>query len=1080
MTDKQSINAKFISEDAVSQSNHVAVIDSSFAQQRLWLLDQFSEGGSHYNIYRAEKLSGELDLQALLSSINTLIQRHEVLRTCFSAVDGQPMQNILDDLTIELPVIDLSSERSALAEQQSLQVIKDEVSKPFNLKQAPLFRARVIKTGDQDYILLLVIHHIIADGWSMEIINRELGALYHAYTNGLPSPLDDLPIQYADYALWQRDWLQGDVLQKQLDYWRQELREVPTLDLPTDKPRPSVQTFHGAVYQSHLPEDLILQLQKISQSQGATLFMTMLAAFQILLSRYTHQHDIAVGSPVAGRSLPEIENLIGFFVNTLVFRADLSANPSFTDFLQQVRSRCMEAYTHQDVPFEKLVEEIKPPRDMSRNPFFQVMLAFQNSPAHDLQLWNMESHGKLVVNESAKFDITVFLNSEDGCIKTKIQYNTDLYQASTIERFFNHYANLLKAVCQQPLTSISSLPILSSRERHQLLVEWNDTDVDYPADLCMDAWFERQVESTPDAIAIKVGEDSINFSILNEKANQLARFFRKQDIGADNLIGICLDRNIDMVISIMAVLKAGAAYVPLDPSYPDERLAYMIEDSGARIIITQQAYADRLQSGHGLIVNLDKEWQEIAKYQKTNLARIHRPEHLAYVIYTSGSTGKPKGVMIEHRNLVSHIHCCVNQFGDEARQGILATTSLNFDLSVLEIFTPLVVGGKIIMLDNVLQIDKQAITNEAVLLNTVPSVMSELLELDMIPDTVNTLILGGELLSQTLVDKIYKQTSINKIFDNYGPSEATGFSINAVRTLNGRPTIGRPVENEQVYILDNALNPVPIGVTGEIHIAGAGLGRGYLNQPALTAEKFIQHAFSDGDSMRLYKTGDLARYGEDGCIEYLGRIDHQVKIRGFRIELGEIETSLQQHPAIRESTVIARLDTEGQAQLLAYVVMKNNQVAEDSEIRQFIKQWLPDYMLPSHIVRLPKLPLMPNGKVDRNALPVPEPVTMNESDDYIAPKNPTEQEVALIWQQVLNLDSVDIHDSFFDIGGHSLLATRVISRIQQKFGYAVPLRVIFESPTIAAIAAVLDQNDGTVTRIQAPSIQPRGRERYKS
>lgn len=1055
------------------------VVPCSFAQQRLWVLDQFAPGGSHYNLSRAFRLHGKLDRSALSHSLNEIVSRHEVLRTSFSEKEGLPVQVIVPRLSLDMPVLDLSYLPESEREAKSLQLAVRELQHPFDLERGPLFRVNLIHLGDFEHILLLSIHHIISDGWSMAILNKELSTLYNAFVRGLPSPLTELPIQYVDFAIWQRGWLRGEVLEKQLGYWREQLAGAPTLDLPTDRQRPAIQTYNGAVKRFKISSTLTDSLKGISQRHGVTLFMTILAAFKVLLHRYSQQDDIVVGSPIAGRNRPEIEGLIGFFANTLVLRTDLSGDPTFSELLGRVRKICLDAYTHQDLPFEKLVEELKPERELSRNPLFQVMLSFHNMTNESVVLSGIDVEQLDISIESSKFDLSFFLLLEDDGIEVNVQYNTDLFDESTIDRMSGHFLTLLDGIIKKTDNRLSDLSLLSDNERHQMLVDWNNTATDYPADLCVHQLFESQAALTPDATAVIFDDKKISFARLNELANQLARYLQDQGLGPEALIGICVERSLEMVVGVLGVLKAGCAYVPLDPTYPQERLLYMLDDCSANILITQQNLLGKFITFEGITVCVDRDISKIQLYGKENPECNICPSNLAYVIYTSGSTGKPKGVMIEHHSVMALIDWAGAQFDMEIRKGVLASTSLCFDLSVFELFLPLLKGGTVILVESVLKLSSQSVNKEISLINTVPSAMAALLELDQVPSSARILILAGEFLKQSLVDKIYAHTAIEKVLDLYGPTEDTVYSTCAARIPNGINNIGRPIANTQVYILDRALNPVPIGVAGELYIGGAGLARGYLNQPELTKKKFIRSPFSDDLHLRLYKTGDLARYLVDGSIEYLGRIDHQVKIRGYRIELGEIEAVLSRCPGVREAVVVALEDISGSKRLVSYIVTEGQDSCETEELCMYLKQYLPEYMLPSTFVTLKKLPLTPNGKIDRKALPVPEHARSDSSEAYVPPGNSTEEKLAAIWAEVLKLDHVGINDNFFKLGGHSLLATQVIARANKVLQLEIPLRLLFESPTIAGLAKTIIGLGDKLAASEQPAILARSRDDYK-
>jgi len=1030
----------------------------SYAQERLWFLDRLESGNPAHNISVACRLEGSLSVTALERGINEIVRRHEALRTTFATVDGHPVQIIAPNLTLSLLVEDLrklpETERGAEAQR----LLTEEIRRPFDLAQGPLLRTILLWLDDEEHALLLTMHRIVSDDRSIRVFNRELVALYEAFYTGKPSPLPELPIQYADFTVWQRQWLQGEVLEGQLSYWREQLGgDLPVLELPTDRLRPATQTFQGAHHSFVLSSDLTDALKASSCQEGVTLFMTLLAAFKTLLYRYTGQEDVVVGSPIANRNRSEIEGLIGFFVNTLALRTDLSGNPTFRELLGRVREVTLGAHARQDLPFEKLVQDLQPERDLSRTPLFQVMFTFQNAPAEALALPGLTVNPLEIETETAQFDLTLSMEETGQGLKGVVKYNTDLFDAATIERMIGHFRILLEGAVVNSEQRLWELPLLTEAERHQLLVAWNDTEADYPKDKCIHQLFEEQMVRTPGAVAVVFEGERLTYAELNRRANQLAHCLQKLGVGPEVLVGICVERSLETVVGLLGILKAGGAYVPLDPVYPEERLAFMLEDAQVPVLLTQQRLVEGLPEHEASVVCLDMDCEAIAGESEDNLASGVIADNLAYVIYTSGSTGRPKGVAIAHRSTVALLHWAEEVFRAEDLAAVLASTSICFDLSVFELFVPLSRGGKVILTENALQLPNLPAAEEVTLINTVPSAITELLRAGGdLPASVRTVNLAGEVLRTQLVQRIYQQDTIQRVFDLYGPSEDTTYSTFALRSASGPYTIGRPIANTQVYLLDANLRPVPVGVPGELHIGGAGLARGYLNRPELTAESFIPNPFSYGSGARLCKTGDLARYLPDGNIEFLGRIDHQVKIRGFRIELGEIEAVLGQHPDVRETAVLAREDKPGDKRLVAYVVPRDVQVPAIIELRRFLKEKLPDYMVPSAFVPLDALPLTPNGKVDRRALPVPDMARPEQEEAYVAPRTPAQEVLAGIWAEVLKLEQVGIHDDFFDLGGHSLLATQVISRVRDTFQLRLSLRNFFDGPTVADLAEIIE------------------------
>jgi len=898
----------------------------SFAQQRLWLLDQLEPDSAFYNMPQAIRMSGALNAEALRQTLESIVVRHEALRTTFVEVDGRPTQVIPPAPNVAMPIIALNELPEGEREVEVSRLANEEAQRPFDLARGPLMRATLLRLDEEEHVLLLTMHHIVGDGWSYGVFVRELTALYEAFNQGRPSPLPELPIQYVDFAHWQRQWFQGKVLEEQLAYWKQQLGDdLPVLELPTDRPRPAVQTFRGARQSAMLSKSLLEALRTLSRQEGMTVFMTLLAAFQTLLSRYANQDDIVVGSPIANRTRAELEGLIGFFVNTLVLRTDLSGDPSFRQLLGRVREMALRAYAHQDLPFEKLVEELQPERDLSRNPLFQVMFVLQNAPARALKLSGLTLRPLAVDSGTAKFDLTLFMfEGEDG-LRARWEYNSDLFDAATITRMLGHFQTLLEGIIANPEQRISELPLLSDAERQQVLVEWNKTQTAYPRGSSIHELFEAQVERTPDTIAVGFEQEQLSYGELNGRANQLARYLQSRGVGPEVLVGIMMHRSVEMVVGLLGILKAGGAYVPLDSDYPQERLRFMLQDTTPPVLLTQARFLEGLPQSEAEVVCLDTDWKAIVQERTENLSGAAKAENLAYVIYTSGSTGRPKGVAIEHHSTVALLHWAREIFTPEQLAGVLASTSICFDLSIFELFVPLSWGGTVILAENALHLPTLPAAPRVTLVNTVPSAIAELLRMGGVPASVRTVNLAGEPLQTQLVQQLYEQGTIERVYDLYGPSEDTTYSTFALRSAKGRATIGRPIANTQTYVLDWRLQPAPIGVPGELYIGGEGLARGYLNRPELTAERFIRNPFSKEPAARLYKTGDMVRYLPDGNLEFLGRKDHQVKLRGFRIELGEIEAALNQHPAVEQAVVLAREDVPGDKRLVAYVVQNPEQ-----------------------------------------------------------------------------------------------------------------------------------------------------------
>jgi amino acid adenylation domain-containing protein len=1066
-------------ESSNSLQDNTYAFPLSFAQQRLWFLHQVEPGSATYNISTAYRLSGKLDITALRQSLDSLIQRHEVLRTTFSIRDGESMQIVHPALAISILITDLrggdTSQQGEIVERH----LQDHASEPFDLDHGPLFRVGVIQISKDEYVLHLCMHHIISDGWSMGVLFKELTALYSAYRAAKPSPLSDLPIQYADYAIWQLNWLVGEQLERQLSYWKKQLENLPTLQLPTNRPRPKLQTFCGKSQSIELSAQLSQAIKSLSQREGVTLFMTLLAAFQTLLSRYCGQDDIAIGTPIAGRTRQEIEGLIGFFVNTLVLRADLSNNPSFRQLLARVRQVALDAYDHQEIPFEKLVEELNPDRSLTTSPLFQVMFILQNAGESSLHFEGLHSTPIRTHSDVAKFDLTLTMSERHGSLRASLNYNTDLFDAATIERMLGHFQTLLEGIVSNPDRRISDLPLLTEAEKHQLVVEWNDTKKDYPTDKCVHQLFEDQVERTPEAVAVVFEDQQLTYRELNTRANQLAHYLRQQGIQPDTVVALCLERSLEMVIAILGVLKAGGAYLPIDPDLPAERGHFLLHDAQARLILTQNNLRISFADFSGHIVCLDREWRKLSDQSHDNPQHQVMGRNAAYVIYTSGSTGTPKGVINVHSGLLNRLLWMQETYRLTSADRVLQKTPFTFDVSVWEFLWPLISGASLIVArpgghrDGAYLVElvkSQQITT----LHFVPSMLEVFLQEPGVDGctSLRQVICSGEALSYELQQRFFER-SLASLHNLYGPTEAsidvTAWECRNISNLTVVP-IGRPIANTQIYILDPHLTPVPIGVAGELHIGGDGLARGYLNRPELTAEKFIANPVSNEPGARLYKTGDLARYLPDGNIEFLGRMDNQVKIRGYRIELGEIEAVLSQHPAVQQAVVLARDDIPGDKRLIAYIVNANGSAPSAHDLRSYLQQKLPDYMMPSAFVFLDTLPLTPNGKLDRKALPAPDQSRADFDDAFVAPRTPVEEILANIWADVLKLDKVGIHDNFFHLGGHSLLATQVVSRVNHSFQINLPLRRLFETPTIAGLADFIQTSIGS--EIDSRPLQP--------
>ncbi|WP_392479126.1 amino acid adenylation domain-containing protein [Nostoc sp. C110] len=1047
----------------------------SFAQQRLWLLGQLQGPSASYNMPIALQLEGNLNIDALHSSLAYLLNRHDSLRMYFPTVAGQPQVAIANLDNIEV----LTYQVLGTGNQETTvqRFIDAHVQEPFDLNTSPLFKAKLLQLKDHKYVLLIIMHHIISDGWSMGVFVRELREVYTAFAQGHTPTLAPLPIQYSDYANWQRHWLQGEVLETQINYWKNQLSDAPPLlELPTDYPRPAQQSYRGDRDRYSLSPDLTLAIKTLSQQQGTSLFMTLLAAFNILLSRYSRQEDLCIGSPIANRTHSHTEGLIGFFVNTLILRNQIKPEQSFIEFLQQTRQNCLDAYSHQDIPFEYLVEQLQPERSMSHNPLFQVMFALENNESPDLSLPGLEIEWLPLSYPFAKFDLTLMVIESNNQLDLTWEYATDLFEKATIQRMAEQFEVLLKGIIDNPQQPINTLPLMTAPELLQLQ-RWNQTQNAYPDDKTLAEIFEQQVAKNPNNLALVFESQSLTYQQLNQKANQLAHYLiQNHKIKPDTLIGICVERSSEMIIGVLAILKAGGAYVPIDPNYPKERIEFMLEDSGTSVLLTQSFLLNQLPIAElkkpCQIICLDK---ETFTTLKENPSPQSMPNDLAYVIYTSGSTGRPKGVMIEHQAIVNLSLAWAETFQVKQNSRLLQFGSFSFDLSVAEIATTFVTGACLYLAK------KETLLPSQILVDFLthhkishaflsPSALSVLPQATL-PD-LQTIGVGGEACPAELVAQ---WGTGRRLFNCYGPTEST---VNAALAMlavgialchpNGKkPPIGQPLSNIRIYILDPHNQPLPPGIPGELCIAGVGLARGYLNRPDLTVEKFIKIELF-GQIERIYKTGDLARWKSDGNLEYLGRIDDQIKLRGFRIELGEIESILLQHPLVKEA-IVTLYKAESNQSLIAYVTGINNDLS--TQLKNHLKSRLPDYMIPAQIIVLDELPLTPNGKVDRKSLPTPNGVIEGL---YVAPRNEIEEQLAQVWSAVLEHQDIGIHDNFFDLGGHSLLAIKLLNNIQQVFGQHLSLSSLFQNPTIAQLAEQLCNTELQQSNPDLLLFQPQG------
>jgi amino acid adenylation domain-containing protein len=1106
--EKRSLLLKALQQEAASskpskilpQRDRSFPIPLSFAQQRLWFLEQLQpESSAAYNISTAAILKGRLDVALLQKSLNEIIRRHEILRTTFTTVEDRPVQEIAPTLTLEIPVVDLQQlsqaqketeiQRLAIASKSGTRSVIARAQQ-FQLNRLPLLQVTVLRLEETEHAIILTMHHIISDGWSLGVLLEELMALYQGFA------LPELPIQYADFALWQRQWLQG-VLETQLNYWRKQLSgTLPILQLPSDRPRPQVPSFRGATQSFSLSSELSRSLNALSRQEGTTLFMTLLAAFKVLLYRYTEQEDIIVGSPIANRNRAEIEGLIGLFVNTLVLRTNLDGNPSFRELLGRVREVTLGAYARQDVPFELLVEELQPQRDLSHHPLFQVMFAFQNAPSRNLEIADLTYSPLNIPKETAQFDLSLVVAEGTQGIYGSLEYSTDLFDAEAINRMLENFKTLLSSIVATPERRISELPILAEAEQHLLLVEFNKKgrgqkaeDSRREAEIksrgerpysfqegfanapTIHALFEERAAQNPNAIAVTFANKSLTYWQLNAKANQLARYLRSLGVKPDVPVGICLEKGLEMANAILAVLKAGGAYVPLDPAYPSERLNLILADVKPLLVLTKE----RLQA-----IELDGE-------SEANLDINVSEKNLAYIIHTSGSTGTPKGVLITHQTLVNNSIAAAKAYQLQSCDRVLQFASLSFDVAAEEFFASWLIGATVVIKPETLILFSdflQFIEREKISVLNLPTAYWHewVSDLDrtktLLPFTLRLVIVGteqarsdrlalwqqlvGEIASGTLrlKDGLRQRERIDWI-NAYGTTEttigATIYRASSNERSHSFVPIGRPIDNTEIYILDRYLNPTPVGVPGELYIGGVCLARGYLNQVELTAQKFIPNPFSTEGGARLYRTGDLARYLSDGNIQLLGRCDRQIKIRGFRIEPDEIEARLSQHPDVSECA-IALWEERGDKRLVAYVSPHSEREITVTQLRHFLKERLSDYAIPSQFVILEALPLLPNGKLDRRSLPVPDKLRPLDVA-CVMPQTEIEKTLATVWQKVLNLEQIGIHDNFFEVGGHSLLLARIYSRLREIYPINLSMLDLFRYPTISSLAAFLSQTN---------------------
>lgn len=1051
-------------------------IPLSFSQERMWFLHQLAPDDHAYTIPVAMKFEQTVNHKVIQKSFDALVERHESLRTIFPTKDGVPRQKILPPFPAEITEIDLSSVAAAEQEATVIKLIQADMNIPFELTNTPPWRINLFRLNEHSYVFYLAFHHIIFDLWSTVVLWQDFQILYDAYLKDETASLKDMEIHYADFSVWQRNRLQGEVLEDLLSYWRKQLNGLPELAMPTDHPRPPVQSYHGATEIHYLPESLTESLRALSREAQVSPFMLILAAFKILLGRYSGQVDIAVGVPVANRQYLSTEPLIGTFVNTLVIRSDLSRDPTFAQFLTNTRDVLLDAYAHQELPFEKLVSEIVQSRDLSRTPLVQILFDMANPP-FDYDQASASPISFLIFDRgAAQFDISINVAMEENlpvAPHIAVEYNTTLYEQKSIQCFLTHYEALLSAVTANPGRPISEYDILNSEEKKLLLKDWNKTQAPYPK-TTLHTLFMEQVSATPENKAVSFKDQVLTYQALDERSNKLAHFLQSRGVGPETIVGIYLERSADMIVALLGVLKAGGAFLPLDPDFPDQRLAFMIEDTGTEIILTQADLLDSppIQNKKILPLCLDADWPEIDRQPDQPLADPAAPENCAYIIYTSGSTGKPKGVQVEHRNVVNFITAMQQKPGISSEDILLHITTLSFDISILEIFLPLLNGAQIVIADRLEVLDKQKLSalinqSKVTFMQATPTTWRMLIDGGWQGSpSLKKALCGGEALSHDLADALLACDL--ELWNMYGPTETTVWStVQQISADGNRITIGRPINNTACYVLDAQARPVPIGVAGELYIGGDGVARGYLNRPDITAEKYLPDPYTEWSSTgRFYRTGDLVQYLSDGSIKYLGRIDFQVKIRGHRIEPGEIENALFTHPQVRDVVVTIKQDQQ-EPMLAAYIIAQDQDRPTTTSLQNHLRQTLPQYMIPSAFVFLEAFPQTPNRKIDRRALPSPNKFRPDLDNRFVAPRDDLEKVLASILADLLGLEEVGIHDDFFELGGHSLQATRYVSRVSQALRTELSLWLFLQAPNVADFAAALSRSadDDRIKRI---------------
>ncbi len=1047
----------------------------SYAQERLWFLDQIDPGSTAYLMPGALRLRGLLDRDALHRALNEIIRRHEVLRTTFPAEGGLPLQQINPPRLVAMPVLDLGSQSLAAQEAAVETHHRAEAALPFDLTRDLLLRTRLLRLADDHHVLLLSMHHIASDGWSLGVLVRELTALFDAFRRDAPSPLPELDVQYADYAVWQREWLAQDTSDTQLAYWRQCLADPPVLELPADRPLAGVRTWHGSSVPLGVSAQLRQEMTELATAMGATPYMVLLAAFAVVLFRWSGQSDVVIGVPIAGRRRAELEPLVGFFVNTLPIRVDTAGAPSFDQLLSQVRDRCNAAYAHQDLPFEKIVQAVRPQRSIGSVPLVQAMLALRDVPMDEPALAELEvTPTDPPTSQSSKFDVTFDLvPAPDGGLHGRVEYSTDLFEQVTASRMARAFELVLTAAVRDPARPVDELPV-SAGERDWVLDELSGDGRANAADTagCLHALIDRQAREHPDSSAVSCGDTVLTYRALVTSANRLAHRLRELGVGSEQLVGVCMSKSTDMVVALLGILKAGAGYVPFDPGYPRQRVELMLQDSAVSVVVTEQQVADSGllgAAGEGpRLVLMDSDARALADQPAEPPSELSGPRTLAYVIYTSGSSGAPKGSANEHGGVTNTLVGLNRVLGLEQSDRMLAISSLNYDMSVYEIFGTLLAGACVVVPGDTETTDPERLRSllveaEVTAWSSAPALLEFLVGYvyergGLAGSVLRLAVLGGDRLPPALADRLSQLLPGLRLYNLAGMTEVSYCStyhlVREQEPVPGNMPWGRPLPNQRLYVLDGKGEPVPVGVRGELFIGGAGVRRGYWRRPGLTAQRFVPDPFGPDPGGRLYRTGDAARWRVTGELEFLGRLDHQVKLRGFRIEPGEIENSLCTHPQVRESLVLLRADGSDR-RLVAYVITQGPLPPSVSELRQHLLDRLPDHMVPSAFVLTDQFPLLPSGKIDRSALPDPPAIRSDLAAEYTDPAELLEQVLAGIWAEVLELDRVGTTDDFFELGGHSLLVTQVVSRIRELFRVQFSIRSFLSAGTITSLVAVL-------------------------